>query len=93
MEALGEGRSEAVIAASEKLPALSPEPGKARSIQHTEAAYVRHHAHRMRSPVFRAQGMHLGSGIAEAACQTVVSTRAKTSGMRWTPHGLAAVLA
>jgi len=32
---------------------------------------------RMRYPVFRAQGMHLGSGIAEAACKTIVSTRAK----------------
>ena len=93
IEALGEGRIEAVIAAIEKLPALSPEPGKAKSIQQTEAEYFRHNAHRMRYPVFRAQGMHLGSGIAEAACKTVVSTRAKKSGMRWTPRGLAAVLA
>jgi len=37
--------------------------------------------------------MHIGSRIAEAACKTVVSTRAKRSGMRWTPQGLDAVLA
>ena len=37
--------------------------------------------------------MHVGSGIAEAACKTVVSTRAKRTGMRWTPEGLDAVLA
>ncbi len=37
--------------------------------------------------------MQVGSGIAEAACKTVVSTRAKRSGMRWTPEGLDAVLA
>ncbi len=37
--------------------------------------------------------MHIGSGIAEAACKTVVSTRAKCTGMRWTPTGLAAILA
>jgi hypothetical protein len=37
--------------------------------------------------------MHVGSGIAEAACKTVVSTRAKRAGMRWTPEGLDAVLA
>ena len=48
---------------------------------------------RMRYPAFRAQGMHVGSGIAEAACKTVVSTRAKRTGMRWTPEGLDAVLA
>ncbi len=47
----------------------------------------------MRYPAFRAKGMHIGSRIAEAACKTVVSTRAKRSGMRWTPQGLDAVLA
>ena len=36
--------------------------------------------------------MHVGSGIAEAACKTVVGTRAKRAGMRWTPDGLDAVL-
>jgi hypothetical protein len=36
--------------------------------------------------------MHVGSGIAEAACKTVVDTRAKRTGMRWTPDGLDAVL-
>ncbi len=43
-------------------------------------------------PAFRAQGMQIGSGIAEAACKTVVSTRAKRAGMRWTPQGLDALL-
>ncbi len=37
--------------------------------------------------------MHLGSGIAEAACKTVVNMRAKRTGMCWTPDGLDAVLA
>ena len=50
------------------------------------------HAQRMRYPLFRAQRMHIGSGIAEAACKTIVSTRAKRSGMRWTPEGLDALL-
>ena len=36
--------------------------------------------------------MRLGSGIAEAACKTIVSTRAKRSGMRWTPEGIDALL-
>lgn len=93
IELLGNGQVQEVIAAIEKLPALIPEPGKTKSVQETEAAYFRHNAHRMQYPVFRVQGMHLGSGIAEAACKTVVSTRAKKSGMRWLPHGLATVLA
>jgi hypothetical protein len=87
------GRIEEVIVAIEKLPPLSPPPGKTKSLPETEAAYFRTNQQRMRYPAFRAQGMHLGSGIAEAACKTVVSTRAKRSGMRWTPHGLAAILA
>ncbi|BCL80741.1 hypothetical protein ccbrp13_32060 [Ktedonobacteria bacterium brp13] len=37
--------------------------------------------------------MQIGSGVAEAAGKTVVSTRAKRAGMRWTPQGLDAVLA
>lgn len=90
---LSEGRIEEVIAALERLPKLSPAPGKTRSIPEIEAEYFRHNAERMRYPLFRAQGMHLGSGIAEAACKTVVSTRAKRSGMRWTPQGLDAILA
>ena len=90
---LSEGRSEAVIAAIEGVPPVAPEPGKSRSIPDIEADYFRRNAERMRYPVFRAQGMHVGSGIAEAACKTVVSTRAKRSGMRWTPQGLDAILA
>ena len=77
----------------EALPLLAPEPGASRSVTEIEADYFRTNAERMRYPVFRAQGMHIGSGIAEAACKTVVSTRAKRSGMRWTPAGLDAVLA
>jgi len=54
--------------------------------------YFTTNAERMRYPTFRAQGMHVGSGIAEAACKTVVATRLKRSGMRWTPDGLDALL-
>ena len=46
----------------------------------------------MRYPAFRAQGMHVGSGIAEAACKTVVTARLKRTGMRFTPQGLDALL-
>jgi Uncharacterised protein family (UPF0236) len=90
---LSEGDIEEVVEHIEALPTIPPEPGASRSVPEIEADYFRTHAERMRYPLFRAQGMHLGSGIAEAACKTVVSTRAKRSGMRWTPAGLDAVLA
>jgi len=93
IEKLTAGQIEEVIAAIEALPPLVLEPGKARSLLEIEADYFRRNQQRMRYPTFRAQGMHLGSGIAEAACKTVVSTRAKRAGMRWTPDGLDALLA
>ncbi len=90
---LCEGRISEVVKRIEELPAIQPEPGAARSEPSIEAEYFRTNSERMCYPTFRAQGMHIGSGIAEAACKTVVSTRAKRSGMRWTPAGLDAVLA
>jgi hypothetical protein len=35
----------------------------------------------MRYPVFRAQGLLVGSGVVEAGCKTVVATGLKRSGM------------
>jgi hypothetical protein len=90
---LSHGKIEELVQLIEKLPAISVLPDASRSIPEIEAAYFLSNAERMRYPLFRAKGMHIGSGVAEAACKTVVSTRAKKSGMRWTPDGLDAVLA
>src|SRR5439155_12002957 len=86
------GQSEALVCAIEALPSIPPEPGQARSIPERAVDYFTTNAQRMRYPLFRAEGMHIGSGIAEAACKTIVSTRAKRCGMRWTPEGLDALL-
>jgi len=90
---LTHGKIEELVQLIEKLPAIAAEPGASRSLPLIEADYFRSNAERMRYPAFRAQGMHIGSGVAEAACKTVVLTRAKRSGMRWTPDGLDAILA
>lgn len=89
---LEEGQTEALVSAISALPPIPPEAGQARSCPERAVDYFSSNAQRMRYPVFRAQGMHLGSGIAEAACKTIVSTRAKRSGMRWTPQGIDALL-
>ncbi len=89
---LEQGDTEALVTAIKALPPIAPEPGQARSCLQRAVDYFTSHAQRMRYPAFRAQGMHLGSGIAEAACKTIVSTRAKRSGMRWTPEGIDALL-
>ncbi len=89
---LVQGQIEELVTAIAALPAVPPPPGQARSVPEKAVDYFSTNAARMRYPIFRAQGMHVGSGIAEAACKTVVSTRAKRSGMRWTPEGLDAIL-
>ena len=90
---LSHGKIEDLVQMIEKLPEIPAESDTSRSVPQIEADYFRSNAERMRYPAFRAKGMHIGSGIAEAACKTVVSTRAKRSGMRWTPDGLDAILA
>ncbi len=89
---LEQGHTDALISAIAALPPIPPEPGQARSVPERAVDYFTTNAARMRYPAFRAQGMHVGSGIAEAACKTIVSTRAKRSGMRWTPEGIDALL-
>ena len=89
---LSHGKIEELVEAIGKLPTILPAEGESRSVPEKAVDYFTTNAERMRYPAFRAQGMHIGSGIAEAACKTVVETRAKRSGMRWTPEGLDAVL-
>lgn len=83
---------ETLVKAIAALPAVSPPPGQSKSMPEQAIGYFTTNAHRMQYPLFRAQGMHIGSGIAEATCKTVVGTRAKRAGMRWTPQGLDALL-
>jgi hypothetical protein len=86
------GQIEALVTSIAALPPIAPPPGQSRSVPEQAVGYFTTNAERMRYPHFRAQGMHVGSGMAEAACKTVVSTRAKRAGMRWTPEGLDALL-
>lgn len=45
--------------------------------------YLQNNLHRMDYPKYVANGWHIGSGVIEAACKTVVGRRLKCSGMRW----------
>jgi hypothetical protein len=86
------GQIEDLVTLIGQLPPIAPPPGQSKSIPEQAIGYFTTNASRMRYPAFRAQGMHVGSGIAEAACKRVVSTRFKQTGMRWTPEGLDAIL-
>ena len=86
------GQIEDLLTLIGQLPPIAPPPGQSKSIPEQAIGYFTTNASRMRYSAFRAQGMHVGSGIAEAACKRVVSTRFKQTGMRWTPDGLDAIL-
>jgi hypothetical protein len=71
------GQIEELVAAIGKLPKIAPAAEENRTVPDKAMDYFTTNAQRMRYPAFRAQGMHVGSGLAEAACKTVVETRAK----------------
>lgn len=58
----------------------------------TELAYFRKNRARMQYAAVSAQGLPIGSGVVEAACKTLASTRMKRSGMRWGHAGGQAIL-
>ena len=58
----------------------------------TELAYFRKNRRRMQYAKVAAEGLPIGSGVVEAACKTLASTRMKRSGMRWGHTGGQAIL-
>ena len=57
------------------------------------ADYIERNRDRMRYDKFRAQGLQIGSGVVEAGCTSVIGTRLKRAGMRWTKDGANAIIA
>jgi hypothetical protein len=55
--------------------------------------YILTNEEQMRYNVFRDKGYDIGSGAAEGACNHVVASRLKQSGMIWSRPGSSAVLA
>ena len=49
--------------------------------------YFSNNVHRMEYPEYQAEGWHIGSGVVESACKTVVGQRLKGAGMRWGEDG------
>lgn len=66
--------------------------GKKRDELEKEIAYFRNQRHRMCYAGYGQAKFPIGSGVVEAACKTLVSSRLKRSGMRWTIAGGQAIL-
>ena len=69
-----------------------PEDEDAREVRRKNLAYFLNNKERMRYATYKAQGYHIGSGLVESACKTVVGQRMKQSGMRWSEPGAEAIL-
>jgi hypothetical protein len=63
-----------------------------RKVREQLLGYLTEHAHRLRYKTFLAAGYHIGSGVAESGCKTVVQHRMKGAGMRWGRAGAEAML-
>ena len=57
-----------------------------------QVGYFQKHAQRMQYRTFNEKGYQIGSGVIESACKHVVAERCKQAGMRWTQHGINAIL-
>jgi hypothetical protein len=86
---LFEGTPQAVIDNIAKLKNLSVTAQKG---QEKLLDYYKNNIDRMQYKLFRNQGLMVGSGPIEAAHRTVIQTRMKRSGQRWTPEGAQAML-
>lgn len=69
------------------LSQMKPRTKKQKEVLQAAQTYFQNHAHQMDYPRYEARGLHIGSGIAEAACKFVIQTRFKRCGMRWSRSG------
>jgi hypothetical protein len=84
-----EGACQSVINNINKLRKLRQETKKART---QLVDYYQNNLSRMDYKGFRDRNLLIGSGPMEAAHRTVIQTRMKRSGQRWTPTGAQAML-
>jgi len=71
---------------------MKPRTKLQREVLNATQTYFQNHSHQMDYPRYEALGLHIGSGIAEAACKFVIQTRFKRCGMRWSRAGAESLL-
>lgn len=72
-----------VASIQKSLSQMEPKTKAQREILKAAQTYFQNHAHQMDYPRYEAMGLHIGSGVGEAACKFVIQTRFKRNGMRW----------
>lgn len=84
--------SDQIQSVIEAVAAWEPASQDERDLRRKTLNYLQTHAHRMLYGTFRHKGWHVGSGVMEAACKSVVQGRMKGVGMRWSERGAEAML-
>jgi hypothetical protein len=84
-----EGRFERVM---NSIRAWHPTDAEHLELKRENIGYFIRNRKRMHYDQYLANGLHVGSGIAESACKCLVQARLKQAGMRWSPRGAAAML-
>lgn len=69
-----------------------PPDDESKEVRRLNLRYFTRNKDRMRYASLAANGYHIGSGLVESACKTVVGMRLKGSGMRWSQPGAEAML-
>jgi hypothetical protein len=70
----------------------SPRKEANRKMRKNLLAYLETHRGRMSYRTFAGEGWHIGSGVIEAGCKSVVKQRMGGAGMRWSSAGAEAML-
>lgn len=72
--------------------AWHPKDDNAKEIRRVELGYFEKNKHRMLYATLQANNYHIGSGLVESACKTIVTQRLKQSGMRWSKPGAESIV-
>jgi hypothetical protein len=84
--------SDCVESVIRSIRSWKPDDDERKEIKRLNLNYFIVNKDRMRYASLAANGYHIGSGLVESACKTVVGMRLKQSGMRWSQVGAEAML-
>ena len=84
--------SDCVESVIRSMRSWKPADDESKEVRRLNLKYFTDNKDRMRYASLAANGYHIGSGLVESACKTVVGMRLKGSGMRWSQEGAEAML-
>lgn len=84
--------SDCVESVIRSMRSWKPADDESKELRRLNLNYFTGNKDRMRYATLSANGYHIGSGLVESACKTVVGMRLKGSGMRWSQPGAEAML-